>query len=152
MSTAVAPGREETTLTPPPSELPKAAKAAQLVKFRRALYEERTDKRGKLIPSEAAVVKTDEQKYRRHVHTLGTVSVGMQTAAGHFARCRACDLKHVLYWHERHGSFMTVEQEYLPKNGLLAIADSGCRTAVGGLESSISRCTTSTRHDLDGNS
>lgn len=43
-------------------------------------------------------------------------------------------MKHVLYWHERHGSFMTVEQEYLPKNGLLAIADSGCRTAVGGLE------------------
>jgi len=67
-------------LTPPPSELPKAAKAAQLLKFRRALSEERTDKRGKLIPCRAAVVKTDEQKYRRHVHTLGTVSVGMQTA------------------------------------------------------------------------
>lgn len=43
-------------------------------------------------------------------------------------------MQHVLYWHERHSSFMTVEQEYLPKNGLLAIADSGCRTAVGGLE------------------
>ena len=131
VSTAVAPGRENTTLTPPSTELPKAVKAAQLERFRRALYEERTDRRGRLIPSEAAPSQNEEQRACPHPwNRLRWYA----NSSGHYARCRACDLKHVLYWHERHGSFVTSEQEFLPKAGLLAIADSGCRTAVGGAQ------------------
>ena len=52
---------------------------------------------------------------------------------GHFARCRGCDLN-VLCWHA-HGSYVADEppvQGLLPQE-LLAIGDSGCKTAVGGL-------------------
>lgn len=130
-STSVAPGRERTTLQPPTGEMPAALKQKQLEEFRRALYDERVDKKGRLLPSEAAPVATSEQQQRPHPWSRLRWSANGQ---GHFARCRGCDLKNVLYWHERHGSFMTLEQDYLPKGGILAIADSGCRTAVGGEE------------------
>lgn len=127
----MAPGRERTTLQPPTGEMPAALKQKQLEEFRRALYDERVDKKGRLLPSQAAPVATSEQQQRPHPWSRLRWSANGQ---GHFARCRGCDLKNVLYWHERHGSFMTLEQDYLPKGGILAIADSGCRTAVGGEE------------------
>lgn len=130
--TAVAPGRSRTTLQPPTSEMPAALKQKRLEEFRRDLFEERVDRKGRLRPSDAAPVPNEEQRTCPHPWNRLRWSANAQ---GHFARCRACDLKNVLYWHERHGSFMAGgEQDYLPKNGILAIADSGCRTAVGGEE------------------
>ena len=40
-STEIAPGRKETTLRPPTSEMPEAVRKRQLEEFRRALYEEK---------------------------------------------------------------------------------------------------------------
>lgn len=129
--TSVAPGRSLTTLQPPTDEMPAALKTKKLEEFRRALYEERVDRKGRLIPSEAASPPTEEQRKCPHPWNRLRWSANAQ---GHFARCRSCDLKNVLYWHERHGSFTAEPQAFLPRNGLLAIADSGCRTAVGGCE------------------
>ena len=137
VSTAIAPGRKNTTLRPPTDELPNAMKKQQLEEFRRALFEERVDRKGRLHPSEAAEFKNEEQRKCPHPWSRLRWSANGQ---GHFARCRACDLKNCLYWHERHGSFMVKEdsgahdggQDFLPKNSILAIGDSGCRTAVGG--------------------
>lgn len=138
INTAVAPGRKNTTLRPPTSEVPNALKKQQLEEFRRALFDERVDRKGRLHPSEAAEIKNEEQKKCPHPWSRLRWSANAQ---GHFARCRACDLKNCLYWHERHGSFMVKQgdpgahdggQDFLPRNGILAIGDSGCRTAVGG--------------------
>ena len=122
-TTSVAPGREKTTLQPPTEEMPAAVKTRRLEEFRRALYDERVDRKGRLIPSAAAGVPDQEQRECPHPWNRLRWTANGQ---GHYARCRSCDLKNVL------GSFMTIEQDYLPKGGVLAIADSGCRTAVGG--------------------
>lgn len=132
----MAPGRKNTTLRPPTSEVPNALKKQQLEEFRRALFDERVDRKGRLHPSEAAETKNEEQKKCLHPWSRLRWSANAQ---GHFARCRACDLKNCLYWHERHGSFMAKQgdpgahdggQDFLPRNGILAIGDSGCRTAI----------------------
>ena len=128
--TSVAPGRSLTTLQPPTGEMPAALKQKRLEEFRRAMYEERVDRKGRLIPSEATT-PSEEQKKCPHPWNRLRWSANAQ---GHFATCRACDLKNVLYWHERHGTFTSEPQAFLPKSGLLAIADSGCRAAVGGCE------------------
>ena len=125
-STEVAPGRSQTTLRPPTTDLPEAVKKRQLEEFRRALYDERCHK-GRLSPSEGAPLPTDAQRDCPHPWSRLRWSANQH---GHFARCRGCDLKNVLCWHERHGSYMV--QDYLPKSGVLAIADSGCKTSVGG--------------------
>ena len=128
-STDVAPGRSLTTLTPPTKELPEPVKKRQLDEFRWNLYNERIHK-GRLVPSEAAPLPNQEQKACPHPWNRLRWSANQH---GHFARCRACDLKNVLCWHERHGSYVADgNQEFLPKCSILAIADSGCKTAVGG--------------------
>ncbi|CAE7864387.1 TY1B-PL [Symbiodinium microadriaticum] len=62
---------------------------------------------------------------------------------GHFARCSRCDLKHVIYYSVRHGVLMashcmearenTPTSSQVPWAPGLAVADTGCRTAVGGI-------------------
>ena len=148
-----APGRQLTTLRPPTDELPAAVHKRRLEEFRRALFEERVGRGGKLKPSEGAAMPNDAQRDCPHPWNRLRWSANQY---GHFARCRACDLKNVLCWNERHGSFvadvgqrdlpvedarsvpMTHEayevQEFLPQRGILAIGDSGCKTAVGGVE------------------
>ena len=148
-----APGRRLTTLKPPTDELPAAVHKRQLEEFRRALFDERVSRKGKLRPSEGAAMPNDAQRECPHPWNRLRWSANQY---GHFARCRACDLKNVLCWNERHGSFVAnvghrdlpVEdarsvpmaheafevQEFLPQHGILAIGDSGCKTAVGGVE------------------
>ena len=131
-----APGRVLTTLDPTAAEKPTAVKARELEEFRRRLYDERVSKSGKLRPSEGSPLPNQEQKECPHPWNRLRWSANQH---GHFARCRACDLKNVLCWHERHGSFVAEEQEefqqeYLPQSGTLAIGDSGCKTAVGGVQ------------------
>ena len=130
-----APGRDLTTLDPTAAEKPSAVKARELEEFRRRLYDERVGKNGKLKPSEGSPLPNQEQKECPHPWNRLRWSANQH---GHFARCRACDLKNVLCWHERHGSYVAEEpedgQEYLPRGGTLAIGDSGCKTAVGGVQ------------------
>ena len=131
-----APGRVLTTLDPTAAEKPNAVKARELEEFRRRLYDERVSKSGKLKPSEGSPLPNQEQKECPHPWNRLRWSANQH---GHFARCRACDLKNVLCWHERHGSEVAEEQEvgqqeYLPRSGTLAIGDSGCKTAVGGIQ------------------
>ena len=61
---------------------------------------------------------------------------------GHFARCSRCDLKHVIYYSVRHGVLMVnqVLENACPDPEAgpiwtpgLAVADTGCRTSVGGV-------------------
>lgn len=63
---------------------------------------------------------------------------------GHYGRCKACDLRHVIYFSERHGALVattaqqpaatlsTEHQAFVTGNSGEAIADSGCRCAVAG--------------------
>ena len=129
-----APGRDLTTLDPTAAEKPSAVKARELEEFRRRLYDERVGKNGRLKPSEGSPLPNQEQKESPSMEPLRWSA----NQHGHFARCRACDLKNVLCWHERHGSYVAEEpedgQEYLPRGGTLGIGDSGCKTAVGGVQ------------------
>ena len=128
-STAVAPGHEATTLQPPTSAEPASVRRRRLDEFRRELYEERVDRKGRLKPSQGADVPTDEQLLCSHPWKSLKWTANQH---GHFARCMSCDLKNVLVWQERHGSFMAENEVKLDPSSLMAIGDSGCRTAVGG--------------------
>ena len=62
-----APGRSLTTLKPPTDELPTAVyNKRQLEEFRRALYDERSTRGGKLRPSEGAAMPNDAQRECPH--------------------------------------------------------------------------------------
>lgn len=71
-STAVAPGRELTTLQPLSNEFPKGMKAAQLEKLRRAVNEERTSS-DRFMTSEASPSPTEEQRRCPHPWSRFTV-------------------------------------------------------------------------------
>ena len=124
---------------PPNADLPKAVKKKRLEEFHRQLYHERLrDQR--LRPSEGSAVPTAAQRACPHPYDDLRWSSNQY---GHYARCNRCNLKNVLCWHERHGSYMTScmssvlqagdPPDMLPQRGTLAIADSGCKTAVGGI-------------------
>ena len=124
---------------PPDADLPKAVKKKRLEEFHRQLYHERLrDQR--LRPSEGSAVPTAAQRACPHLYDDLRWSSNQY---GHYARCNRCNLKNVLCWHERHGSYMTScmssvlqagdPPDMLPQRGTLAIADSGCKTAVGGI-------------------
>ena len=116
---------------PPGHDLPESLRKKKMEVFRRELYNARVDKHGKLKPSEGAPFPNEEQ---RHCHHPWGQLKWMANQHGHYARCRVCNLKNVICWHEQHGSYMTQEQDFLPQNGILAIGDSGCKTAVGGCQ------------------
>ena len=118
----------------PPStdrDVPKAIKDRDLKEFRDALYDSQVLAGGRLPPSSAAPTPTEVQARCPHPrdqlrwHANGD---------GHYARCKQCDLKHVLYFSTRHGVLMVSDTYFARESGVksLAIADSGCRNAVGG--------------------
>ena len=107
---------------------PKAVLRKERDAFRWELYAARVDRKGKLTPSDGASRATELQLACFHPWEKLVWSANQH---GHFARCRDCDLKNVLVWHERHGAYMVREESLLPMS-LLAIGDSGCKTAVGG--------------------
>ena len=110
--------------------IPKKVKERKLADFRKSLYDEQWDGK-RLIPSTCAPVPSATQTRCNHPFDQLRWSAN---ADGHYARCKKCDLKHVIYYHERHGVMMTKrEQEaYIAGNPGEAIADSGCRCAVAG--------------------
>ncbi|CAK9032878.1 Retrovirus-related Pol polyprotein from transposon TNT 1-94, partial [Durusdinium trenchii] len=60
---------------------------------------------------------------------------------GHYAACKDCGLKSVIYFSERHGAWVASQEVETPPQEVfvtsvpgMAIMDSGCRTAVAGLK------------------
>ncbi|CAE7368424.1 RE2, partial [Symbiodinium sp. KB8] len=118
----------------------KAVLQREMEEFRHELWQRSWNGR-RTIPSSASPVASVTQA--RCVHRFeDLIFSGNQHA--HWARCKACDLKHVLYFSERHGvlaSSVVVENVApAPVEALAAfggsvgqvILDSGCRTAVAG--------------------
>ncbi|CAL1135188.1 unnamed protein product [Cladocopium goreaui] len=83
-------------------ELPKAVKTRQLDKFRRGLYEDQLQG-DRLVPSTCAPTPTTAQARCHHPFESIRWSAN---ADGHYGRCKACDLRHVIYFSERHGALV----------------------------------------------
>ena len=83
----------------PRQDKPKAVKEKELNDFRRQLYD-RQVRNGRCHPSSAADHPTEAQYQCSHPFENLRWSAN---AEGHFARCRLCDLKHVVYFSHRHG-------------------------------------------------
>ena len=118
-------------------KLPKAVKDKMLLEFREGLYEAQVRK-GRLMPSKCAPAPTEEQVKCSHPFERLRWSAN---GDGHYASCRDCGLRHVIYFSEKHGAMMVDNQEtedqpvnevFFHQNPGLAIVDSGCRTAVAG--------------------
>ena len=118
-------------------KLPKAVKEKMLLEFRQELYAKQV-KKGRLVPSRCAPAATDEQI--RCCHDFGRLRWSAN-GDGHYASCRDCGLRHVIYFSEKHGVMMVDQDKgeepeekevFFHKNPGLAIVDSGCRTAVAG--------------------
>lgn len=89
----------------PPSKdesLPKPLRDRELQAFRQQLYNQQS-KGGRLIPSRAAPIPTEQQAVCGH--PFGSLRwSGNQD--GHYAKCKDCDLKSVIYWSNKHGAMM----------------------------------------------
>ena len=118
--------------------MPKAVKDKKLAQFRLELYEKQMTRHG-LKPSSCAPTPTEAQVRCKHpFERLRSSSNG----DGHYATCKECGMKHVIYFSERHGAWMVhhpIAPEPEPASGVfltltpgMAIMDSGCRTAVAG--------------------
>lgn len=115
-------------------DLPKKVKEKKLEEFRWSLYQSQLDG-SRLVPSTCSPVPTTTQARCNHYfYDLRWSANG----DGHYARCKKCDLKHVIYFNERHGVLMAKKEEkegsevFLARAPGEAIADSGCRCAVAG--------------------
>ena len=94
-------------LQPPKGDKPRPVKERELQEFREALIA-RQWKNGKLRPSEASPVPTELQARCDHPpDRLRWTANG----EGHQARCRACDLKNVIYFSTRHGVLMVSRED-----------------------------------------
>lgn len=115
-------------------DLPRKVKEKKLEEFRWSLYQSQLDG-SRLVPSTCSPVPTTTQARCNHYfYDLRWSANG----DGHYARCKKCDLKHVIYFNERHGVLMAKKDEeddsevFLARAPGEAIADSGCRCAVAG--------------------
>ncbi|OLQ12139.1 Transposon Ty1-DR1 Gag-Pol polyprotein [Symbiodinium microadriaticum] len=111
----------------------------EMEEFRQALWERSWDGR-RTCPSAASPVASVAQARCPH-RFEDLVFSGNQHA--HWARCKRCDLKHVLYFSERHGVMASTVVPSSPTQASPVFAafggtvgqvilDSGCRTAVAG--------------------
>lgn len=87
-------GSQDALPPQPRPDKPKAVKERELGEFRRLLYD-RQVQHGRCIPSTAADWPTEQQNQFRHLFESLRWSAN---AEGHFARCKLCDLKHVIYY------------------------------------------------------
>ena len=108
-------------------DVPIAVKKKRLEEFRRQLYTNALNSKGRLRLSEASDVPNANQDQCTHDYTL--LKWGANGSA-HWADCTVCKLKKVLYWSKMHGSLMAVQDE--PPETMELILDTGCRTAVAG--------------------
>ena len=109
---AAASGSQMPVAPAPKQDKPKAVKEKELLQFRRGLYEQQL-RHNRCIPSTAASWPNDEQN--RCPHHFDDLKWSAN-AEGHFARCRACDLKHVIYYSNRHGTMMV--SMHSPREGV----------------------------------
>ena len=120
------------TLPARAEEVPKVVKARQLELFRRNLYEDQVQG-GRLVPSTCAPIPNATQA--RCPYPFESIRWSAN-GEGHYGRCRLYDLKHVIYFSERHGAMITaLEAEvhrFVTSRAGEAIADSGYRCAVAG--------------------
>ena len=122
---------------PPPAEVPKVVRKKMLQEFRRELYNNALDKKGQCVPSQASDVPQGLQISCKH--DFNSLRWGANQSA-HWAHCKDCLLKRVLYYQNDHGALVTEVPEasgtYGDTGPLLeagdAIVDTGCRTAVAG--------------------
>ena len=117
------------------TEVPKKVKERMLSAFREELYSQQL-KKNRLIPSQCAPTPNEEQVRCCHPYEKLRWS---SNGDGHYASCRACGLKHVIYFSERHGTLVAHQEVPSEHNVLyninpgMAIMDSGCRTSVAGI-------------------
>ncbi len=121
---------------PPPREsreLPEPIRKKRMEAFRRELYESNLDRKGRLRPSEASDVPKGSQEACPHAYEK--LQWGANAYA-HWANCRKCGLRKVLYFSHEHGALVTEkaknETYVMPGQASEVILDSGCRTAVAG--------------------
>ena len=107
----------------------------ELEEFRVALWR-RSWTGSRTSPSTASPMPNEKQA--RCAHPFEQL-VWVSNQHGHFARCKRCDLKNVLYFSERHGALVAEPAAHealaaaLPDRPVgQVILDSGCRTAVAG--------------------
>ena len=81
---------------------PKSVRDRKLATFRRDLYD-RQVRGDRLTPSQAAPVPTERQALCKHPFDELRWSANQD---GHYAKCRLCDLKSVIYWSSKHGVLM----------------------------------------------
>ena len=117
-------------------DIPKPVKDRMLAQFRKELCDNQTVK-GKIRPSAGAPTPTSEQVRCPHPQDRLRWS---SNGDGHYAACRDCGLKHVIYFSERHGAWVattsspkTEHEVFLSTAPGMAIMDSGCRSAVAGI-------------------
>ena len=136
VSASAAPSEE-----PPERHVPAAIKAKELETFRRALYDNALNRRGTLTPSQASDYPTGEQEMCPHQYT--DLRWGANASA-HWAHCKRCKLKRVVYYSTESGAMAVRSlKEEEDSNEVLntmgpalaageVIVDTGCRTAVAG--------------------
>ena len=90
--------------SPPPKEgdVPKAVRDKELRSFRLGLYQAQQQGE-RLIPSKAAPLPTERQAHCHHPFSALRWSANQD---GHYAKCKDCDLKSVIYWTVKHGAMM----------------------------------------------
>ena len=82
--------------------LPKPLRDQELRTFRQNLYD-RQVQGGRLVPSKAAPTPTEKQAQCLHPFNELRWSANQD---GHYAKCKLCDLKSVIYWSSKHGALM----------------------------------------------
>eukprot|EP00435_Cladocopium_sp_Y103_P016026 s641_g4.t1 len=125
---------------PPTSEsgkMPEPVRKKKMQEFRRKLYENALDRKGRVRPSEASDLPTTEQEMCPH--DWDDLRWGGNGGA-HWATCKRCGMRKVLYYSMEHGALATAAKTavlaepiwYLEGGECQIILDTGCRTAVAG--------------------
>ena len=108
------PASSQPVIRPPEGkDKPKPLRERELLDFRRSLYESQCQG-DRLTPSGASAAPTEAQARCHHPFDELRWSAN---AEGHYARCKRCDLKHVIYCSNRHG-VLVVTKEHKPPPGV----------------------------------
>ena len=118
---------------PAPKEeekIPEAVRKKRLKQFRQQLYENSLDKNGRVRLSEASDIPDHNQD--ACPHEMNHLRWGANSSA-HWATCKKCGLKKVLYYSMEHGALVADPEVWMINGGAVhVILDTGCRTAVAG--------------------
>ena len=115
--------------------VPEVVRKKRLQEFRRNLYENALDRRGKVKFSEASDLPTGEQEVCPHPWLALRWEAN---GSAHWAHCRDCRMKRVLYYSNEHGALMTADEDsrdaavFLDGGAASVILHTRCRTAVAG--------------------